>query len=170
MWHSKISPQSVDSDEAQPTGGGRDSVEPCQESRTASGTSAGSCAQHEGETSNISLILQNMRKNRTQNRKLRRKVQKRKEDSDSDNPPQNQESDDPPHNQNDSPDILPRDHQRRRRRTSRPKYRSTGSHHGNDDSDVNGEGRRASISTINSSFEFFRITQSWQCCQLCIAS
>ena len=137
-------------------------MEPCQESRTTSGTSPGRCVQRERETSNISLILQRMRKNSSQDRKLRRKlkVQNSNEDSDSDNPTQNQESDDPPHNQTDRPDILPLDHRRRRRRKSRPTYKSTGRHRGGDDSDVNGEGTRASISTISSSLKLQTLDHS----------
>ena len=163
MWHCKISPESVDSNEAQqPTGGGSESVEPCQESRTTSGTSAGRCAQREGETTNISLILQRKRKKRSQVRKFRRKrqVQNSNEDSDSDKPTQNQESDDPPHSQSDSSDILPRDHRRRRRRQYRPKNRSTGRHRGDDDSDDSREGTGASIPTISSSWELQTLDHS----------
>ena len=147
--------QSADNDEAQPRRGGSQSVEPCQESRTTSGTSAGSCTQRERETSNISLILQRMRRNRSQDRKLSRKRQVRNsnEDSDSDNRTQNQDSDYLPRNQSDSPDILPCHHRRRRQRKSRPTYRSTGGHCGNDDSDDSREGTRVSIPTISSSLE-----------------
>ena len=103
-----------------------------------------------------------MRKNGSQERKLsrKRKVQKSNEDPDSDNPTQNQESDDPRRNQCDSPDILPHDHRRRQRRKSRPTHRSTARHRGDDDSDVNGEGTRASISTISSSLELQTLDHS----------